>query len=185
MLTDLCSFKIGSVGEVQWQPEEFANESDCCCLAVSLLAPGRPILTGQEAARPSVFTAAQAEAGRTSYENSCGKCHAYSLQGRTGQEGELPPVSGLPAAYQEFIKKSARVPPFVGKTFLSRWGQKTAAELIARFQVTADDPSFQFEGMDDEAVVNITAYILQMNGAKPGAQSLTKTTDATVNSLVQ
>jgi cytochrome c553 len=81
------------------------NRIAAVVFAVTLLAPGRLMLTGQEAAKPSVFTAAQAEAGRTSYENSCGKCHAYSLLGRTGQEGELPPVSGLPAAYQEFISK--------------------------------------------------------------------------------
>jgi hypothetical protein len=104
---------------------------------------------------------------------------------RTHEPGELPPVSGLTAAYQEFIGKSGRVPPFVGKTFLSRWGQKTAAELIARFQVTANDPFFQFEGMNDDVVANITAYVLQMNGAKPGPQSLTKTTAAVVNSTVQ
>lgn len=143
------------------------------------------MLTGQEPARPAVFTAAQAEAGRVSYENSCGRCHAYSLLGRTGQEGELPPISGLPAAYQQFIGKSGRVPPFVGKTFLSRWGQKTAAELVARFEVTASDPFFQFEGMNDDAVVNITAYVLRMNGAKPGPQPLTKTTAAVVNSVVE
>ena len=118
------------------------------------------MLTGQEAAKPSVFTAAQAEAGRTSYENSCGKCHAYNLLGRTGQEGELRPVSGLSGDYQQFIRRSGRVPPFAGKTFLSRWGQKTAAELIARFQITANDSVLQFEGMNDDVVVNITAYVL-------------------------
>jgi hypothetical protein len=161
------------------------NRIAAVVFVIALLAPGRLMLTGQEPAKPSVFTAAQAEAGRTSYENSCGKCHAYSLLGRTGQEGELPPVSALPPAYQEFIRKTGRVPPFVGKTFLSRWGQKSAAELIARFQVTANDPFFQFEGMSDDVVVNITAYVLRMNGAKPGPEALTKTTAAVVNSIVE
>jgi len=160
------------------------NRIAAVVFTVTLLVPGGLMLPGQEAAKPSVFTAAQAEAGRTSYENSCGKCHAYSLLGRTGQEGELPPVSGLSPAYQEFIRRSGRVPPFAGKTFLSRWGQKTAAELIARFQITANDPFFQFEGMNDDVVVNITAYVLQMNGAKPGPHSLTKTTAAVVDSVV-
>ena len=153
--------------------------------AVTLLAPGRLLLTGQEAVRPLVFTAAQANAGRTLYQNSCGRCHSYSLLGRTGQEGEFPSVSGLPAAYQDFIRKSGGVPPFAGKTFLSRWGQQTAGELAARFQITADDPFFQFEGMNEDVVVNITAYVLQMNGAKPGRQSLTKTTAAVINSIVE
>ena len=52
--------------------------------------------------------------------------------------------SSLPAPYQEFIGRTKRVPPLARKAFLSRWGQKTAAELIARFEVTAKDPFFQF-----------------------------------------
>jgi hypothetical protein len=68
--------------------------------------------------------------------------------------------------------------------FLSRWGQKTAAELIERFQVTAGDSFFQFQGMNDETTVNITAYVLQMNGAKAGSEPLTRTTSAVVNSLL-
>ena len=160
------------------------NRIAAVVFAVTLLPSGRVLLSGQEAPKPLVFTTGQAKAGRTLYENSCGKCHAYSLLGRSGQEGELPPVSGLPAAYQDFIRKSGRVPPFVGKTFISRWGQNTAAQLIARFQITADDPFFQFQGMNDDAVVKITAYVLQMNGAKPGTQPLTKTTAAVVNATV-
>ena len=63
--------------------------------------------------------------------------------------------------------------------------KKTAAELIARFQVTASDKFFQFEGMTDDTTVNITAYVLQVNGAKAGSQPLTRTTGNVVNSLVQ
>src|SRR4051794_6415112 len=103
-------------------------------LAIALLGSGL-VTTGQEAA-PAVFTAAQATAGRTAYENSCGKCHTYTLLGRKGEEGELPPVASLSAPYQKFIGTPNHVPPLAGKGFLSRWGQKTAAQLIARFQVT-------------------------------------------------
>jgi hypothetical protein len=39
--------------------------------------------------------------------------------------------------------------------------------------------------MDDDTTVNITAYVLQVNGAKAGTQELTRTTTAAVNSLVQ
>jgi hypothetical protein len=107
------------------------------------------------------------------------------LLGRNGAEGELPPVDSLPASYQEFIRNTGHVPPLAGKVFLSRWGQKTAAELLARFQVTAFDRSFNFEGMDRDTTVNITAYVLQANGAKAGTQPLTETTSAVVDSLVQ
>jgi hypothetical protein len=39
--------------------------------------------------------------------------------------------------------------------------------------------------MNDEAVVNITAYVLQMNGAKAGPQPLTRKTSVVVNLIVQ
>jgi mono/diheme cytochrome c family protein len=153
--------------------------------AVALLVSGLLTLTGQQSTTPAVFTAAQAEAGRTAYENSCGKCHTYTLLGRKGDDGELPPVASLSAPYQKFIGTPNHVPPLAGKVFLSRWGQKTAAELIARFQITASDPFFQFENMTDETVVNITAYVLQMNGAKAGSTPLTRATSAVVNSTVE
>lgn len=154
-------------------------------IALALLGSGRLILTGQQQTAPGIFTSAQAEAGRTAYENTCGKCHTYTLLGRKGEEGEFPPASSLPAPYQKFIGNPNHVPPLAGKTFLSRYGEKTAAQLIARFQVTVDDPFFQFKDIHDETTVNITAYVLQMNGAKPGSQPLTRTTGTIVNSVIQ
>jgi len=151
----------------------------CALLGLALL------ITGQQPPAPAIFTAAQAEAGRTAYINSCGKCHTYTLLGRRGGDGELPPLASLSAPHRKFIGTPIHVPPLAGSVFLSRWGQKTAAELIARFQVTASDPFFQFEGMNDDTIVNITAYVLQMNGAKPGTQPLTRTTGVVVNSIVQ
>jgi hypothetical protein len=154
-------------------------------LAVAVLGSGRLVLTGQPETAPGVFTSAQAEAGRKAYDNTCGRCHTYTLLGRKGDAGELPPVSSLPAAYQKFIGNPNHVPPLAGNVFLSRWGEKTAAELIARFQVTASDKFFQFEGMTDDTTVNITAYVLQVNGAKAGSEPLTRTTGNVVNSLVR
>ena len=142
------------------------------------------VLIGQQPATPAVFTAAQAEAGRTAYENSCGKCHTLTLLGRKSAEDGIPPVDSLPASYQEFIRQSKHVPPLAGKEFLSRWGQKTVAELIARFQVTAGDSFFQFQNMNDDTVVNITAYALKVSGAKAGTEPLARTNSTVVNSLI-
>ena len=89
-------------------------------IAMIVLAGILPIFAQQPEDRPSVYTAAQAEAGRTAYENSCGKCHALTLLGRNTVEDGLPPVDSLPASYQEFIRKSKHVPPLAGKVFLSR-----------------------------------------------------------------
>ena len=67
---------------------------------------------------------------------------------------------------------------------LERWGSKTAAELVARFQEAKF--SFKEAGLtDDEDIVRITAYVLQVNGAKPGSQALTRGTAAAVNSVVE
>jgi hypothetical protein len=156
-------------------------------LAIAIAGSGIVILTGQQPsppAPPRVFTSTQAEAGREAYRNTCGKCHTYNLLGRNTADEGLPPVDSLRASYQEFVRKTNHVPPLAGKVFLSRWGQKTTAELIARFEVTASDKSFEFEGMTADTTVDITAYVLEVNGAKSGTQALTRTTDAVVNSLL-
>jgi hypothetical protein len=38
--------------------------------------------------------------------------------------------------------------------------------------------------MNEDTTVNITAYVLQVNGAKAGSRELTTTTSDVVNSLV-
>lgn len=152
----------------------------------AILAFGLVALKAAEPA-PGVFTAAQAETGRADYERTCGRCHTPSLMGRSGAPNELPPLSSLSAADQKFIGRHGLVfvPPLAGKTFLDRWGDKTAAELIARLQITVDDGSFGFENITDETTVNITAYVLQVNGAKAGPQPLTRATGGVVNSVTR
>jgi hypothetical protein len=154
-------------------------------LLVVILGSGLCVLTGQQPTPSGVFTSAQAEAGRLAYERTCGKCHTNTLLGRKGDPGELPPVSSLPASYQKFIGPRGFVAPLTGKAFIDRWGGKTAGQLIARFQETVDDPYFQFEGVNEETTVNITAYVLQVNGAKAGTEPLTRTTGALVSSITR
>ena len=152
---------------------------------VGILGSGLFVLTAQQPSSSGVFTSAQAEAGRLAYERTCGKCHTDTLKGRKGEAGELPPLSSLPASYQTFIGPRGFVAPLAGKVFIDRWGGKTAAQLIARFQETVDDPYFKFESMNDETTVNITAYVLQVNGAKAGTQPLSRATDVMVSSITR
>src|SRR4051812_32645039 len=98
--------------------------------------------------RAGVFTAAQAEAGRVAYDRTCGQCHTPSLLGRKGDPGEVPAIASLSERYQKFIGPRGFVPPLAGKTFLGRWGEKTAGQLVARFQETVD--SFGFDGFDKD-----------------------------------
>src|SRR6516225_9739620 len=143
------------------------------------------VLTAQQPTSSGIFTSAQADAGRVAYERTCGKCHTSTLMGRKGDLGEQPPLSSLSASYQKFIGPRGFVAPLAGKVFLDRWGGKTAAQLIARFQETVDDPYFKFENMADETTVDITAYVLQVNGAKAGSQPLTRSTSVVVNSITR
>jgi mono/diheme cytochrome c family protein len=150
--------------------------------AAAILGSGL-FLTGQQSDSSRVFTSAQAEAGRAAYENTCGQCHTPTLLGRRGDAGELPPVSSLSASYREFIGARGYVAPLAGKDFIDRWGSKTAAQLIARFEETV--VSFPPEGMNDDTTVNITAYVLQVNGAKAGMRPLTRTTGVVVSSITR
>jgi hypothetical protein len=152
---------------------------------VGILCSGLFVLTAQPPTSSGVFTSAQAEAGRRAYERTCGQCHTNTLMGRKGDPGELPPLSSLSASYQKFIGPRGFVAPLTGKVFIDRWGGQTAAELIARFQETVDDPVLKFEGMNDETTVNITAYVLQVNGAKAGTRPLTRTTGVIVSSITR
>jgi hypothetical protein len=148
----------------------------------ALLGSGLFVLSGQQPDPPAVFTSAQAEAGRIACENSCGQCHTITLLGRKGDPRELPPLSSISESYQKFIGPRGTVPPLAGPVFISRWGGRTAGQLISRFQETVD--SFGLEE-DKETTVNITAYVLQVNGAKPGNRALTRTTDVVVNSAIR
>jgi mono/diheme cytochrome c family protein len=152
---------------------------------VGILGSALFVLTGQQPSPTGIFTSAQAEAGRMAYERTCGQCHTNTLLGRNGDKGELPPISSLSASYQKFIGPRGYVAPLAGKVFIDRWGGKTAAELIARFQETVSDRFFQFEDMNDETTVNITAYVLQVNGAKAGTQPLTRRTSVLVSSVTR
>ncbi len=132
-----------------------------------------------------VFTAEQSAAGRVAYEKTCGRCHTLTLMGRQGNPDERPPVSSLSEADQKFLAQfgGGRVPPLAGKVFLERWGSKTAAQLVARFQEARF--SFAEAGLkDDEDIVRITAYVLEVNGARPGSQALTRGSAFVVNSAV-
>jgi len=134
------------------------------------------VLTGQQAARPAVYTAAQAEAGRTAYENSCAKCHTDTLVGRDGT-GEIP----------EFLQIYAgKIPPLAGansafEPFMTKWGARTTKELSSRIKVAVG--GFPPQGLDDKTYLNLTAYVLQFNGARPGTQALTNDTAVEIRSI--
>src|ERR1700682_5398600 len=60
----------------------------------------------------TIFTEAQAVAGRASYQSVCVNCHTYALTGRKGEPGELPAISSLAETFQKGIQQAGgRIPP--------------------------------------------------------------------------
>jgi hypothetical protein len=145
---------------------------------LAIAASGLLALTAQETTPPAVFTAAQAAAGKVEYQNDCHNCHADKLTGRVGDPGELPLVNSLDAGAQKMIQGyGGNVPALAGPRFLARWGAKTTKDLSARI-MEASGPA------NEPRYLNITAYVLEFNGVRPGAQPLTKDTALQVQSVL-
>jgi alcohol dehydrogenase (cytochrome c) len=101
------------------------------------------------------YTAAQAAAGRTTYQANCAGCH-------------MPDLAG-----------SGDAPPLAGTSFMGAWGPRTAKELITFLQVTMPPEKPGSLGNDD--YVNLAALILQSNGAPAGTQALTAASQFALN----
>ncbi len=114
-------------------------------------------LRAQQAPVAPVFTADQAAAGRLAYNTSCAGCHRPDLGG-TNEAAQL-----------------------AGGNFLEAWGSRSAADLIAYIQNAM--PPASPGGPGEPAITNIVAYVLQSNGATPGAQALSRTTTALIRAV--
>ena len=112
-------------------------------IAVGVLTvSGVVILTGQQTAGP--FTAAQATAGATVYQGSCAGCHGPALEGRND------------------------APELAGQMFMGEWGGRTVNDLFTF--IRGSMPPGAPGSLTPDAYLNIAAYILQSNGARPGTQ---------------
>src|ERR1700680_3925082 len=109
----------------------------------------------QNAAGP--FTAAQADAGRAAYQTNCSGCHAADLSGI----GNALPLSGLP--------------------FTGSWGNRTVGDLVG-FMEGAMPPNNP-GGLGEPNYLNITAFILQSNGARAGNQALAGNSAVAIRSV--
>jgi len=114
---------------------------------VSAAALGVAIVGGQQATPAPVpaFTAAQAAAGRTAYAASCAACHLADMSG------------------------SNEAPQLAGANFVNAWGKRPVRELVAYIQSGMPPSGAK---LPEETYLQIVAFILQANGAVPGAQPL-------------
>lgn len=93
-----------------------------------------------------VFTAAQAERGKTAYETSCVNCHNKDLAG------------------------SVRAPALRGDKFMLSWQNGSVNNLYSkiRFSMPATYP----ETVSDDVKLDIVAYLLQANGFPTGSAEI-------------
>lgn len=109
-------------------------------------APARAQNYFAKGSAPS-FTAAQAAQGKTAYANSCANCHGTNLD-----DGEFGPA-------------------LKGAAFQQKWGAQTPAALFSYMQQKM--PPANPGQLDSQTYADLEAYIMQANGAAPGATQLT------------
>jgi len=121
-----------------------------------LIACALFVATGQQPA-PGPYTAAQAAAGRATYQERCASCHLDDLGGRF------------------------EAPQLAGSDFMNQWGDRTAGELISFMKLTM--PPANPGSLDDQSYAGIAAFLLDANGARAGNQPLTAASNIAIRSV--
>ena len=102
------------------------------------------------------YTEAQAHAGQNDYAIDCAACHGAMLNGGAG-------------------------PALVGTGFIGSWGQKTTENLYD--YVAKSMPAGSPGSLGASAYAEITAFMLQANGAKAGPQPFDRGSDALIAAI--
>jgi alcohol dehydrogenase (cytochrome c) len=113
------------------------------------------IMAQQPPAGP--YTVGQAANGRGIYLTTCQGCHGADLGG---------------------INNAAAL---AGGLFMGSWGNRTTSDLVSFLEGAM--PPGNPGGLGEEAYVNVVAYILDYNGARPGNQLLTAATKTEIRSV--
>jgi mono/diheme cytochrome c family protein len=92
-----------------------------------------------------VYTAAQAERGKTNFTGSCARCHLADLSGGTG-------------------------PSLKGERFITAWQDESLYRLFTKIRDTMP-PNFGTT-LTEEAKLDVITYILQSNGFPAGSAEL-------------
>ena len=104
------------------------------------------------AAQSGVYTAAQAESGRTLYTDRCASCHGDELS-----EGSAPPLAG--------------------PTFRRTWSRTNVTVDDLLYIMTASMPPQRTGELSQGQYVSILAYIISQNGLAAGSTALTADAD--------
>jgi cytochrome c len=129
--------------------------------AIALAATSPGLLMAQQAAMRSVwegvYTQAQAERGKTAFEQNCAKCHGGQLQGMD------------------------EIPPLAGGHFMSDWETQSVADLVQRIHNTMplDNPG----ALSTATATDVVAYLMSQNNIPAGNADLP--TEASMQSQIR
>ncbi len=121
--------------------------ASCALLRAAVVQTARTVWDG-------VYTDAQAERGRTSYQQTCLSCHRDDLRG------------------------DSTAPSLVGESFLFLWGDMDVGELSARIQKVM--PPERPGSLPAQTYTDIVAFILQKNGFPAGGTELAAESDTPI-----
>ena len=113
------------------------------------------LLSADQAARTvwdGVYTDAQAERGRASYQQSCAACHREDLRG------------------------DSTAPSLVGESFTFLWGDMEVGELLARMQKVM--PPERPGSLPAQTYTDIIAFVLKKNEFPTGGTELSADSDS-------
>jgi alcohol dehydrogenase (cytochrome c) len=125
-------------------------------LAAGLMAACGLTILAQQSRPAGPYTAEQASSGRIAYQTNCAACHAPDLSGREG-------------------------PQLAGSNFMAQWGPRTTGELIGFMRATM--PPGVSGSLPDQTYINLAAFILDANRARPGDRPLTAESGVPLNSI--
>lgn len=109
-------------------------------------APAAAAAPGGGDAKPALYTAAQADAGKKDYADNCAQCHGDNLEGMAG-------------------------PALKGKNFASPKANFHVGDIFTI--VSQNMPATQPASLPHDVYVNIMAFLLQQNGMPAGSTALT------------
>ena len=113
----------------------------------------------QVPAGTGAYTPAQAEAGRAAYLQQCAGCHQPDLRG------------------------SGDAPALTGPDFRAKWGPQAVNDLFTHI-VRKTMPPTNPGSLGERGTLEVTAYLLQINGAPAGQQPLTATVSTAINAVL-
>jgi mono/diheme cytochrome c family protein len=105
-----------------------------------------------------VYSAEQADRGKTVFQSTCTTCHNFDLKGNSG-----------------------RGPALVGDQVMANWETENLSTLFSRLKTTM--PRNNPGSLSDDVYVDLLAYVLQANAYPAGSEPLKTTSLADVQFL--